>query len=267
MPVEARGNSPTMESTDNPQKGSSVKGLYPIRAGTGSGCWHWPTPREALTIVFCAQEDTELLDDEFSLASRSRSNLSKGVDVRIDMPYSVSFGVGYALGPVAAASVLIWIGVWDLQNLYLYPDNDFVSGLISVAIAVPLTVIVHLMARRENHDNKGVLYVMCISVCGIEYWRGVWMLWETCVLPDNLPLQSVLAVVLGWAILMLTDNFTARIAGPSVMFPHVEEPDALDPAHGDYTDVLEALEAVHATNSRPPNVVGEVDGCPLEKII
>jgi hypothetical protein len=159
--------------------------------------------------------------------------------------------------------------VWDLQNIYLYPNNDFVSGLISVAIAVPLTVVVHLMARREHHDNKGILYVMCISVCGIEYWRGVWMLWETCVLPDNRPLQSVLAVVLGWAILMLTDNFTARIAGPSVMFPHIEEPDALDPVHGDYTDVLEALEAVYATTNSlpPPHAVAEVDGCPLEKII
>jgi hypothetical protein len=88
MPLESRGNSPTMKSTDDPYKGSTVKGLYP------KGWWHWPAPRKALTIVFCAQEDTELLDDEYSLASRSRSNLSKGVDAaRIDMPYSVSFGV------------------------------------------------------------------------------------------------------------------------------------------------------------------------------
>ena len=133
--------------------------------------------------------------------------------------YSLSYGVAYSLGPIAAASVLCWVGVWDLQDTFLFPDDRLLSGLACLAVAVPLTVAVHVMSRRENRNSRSFPFVMLVSLCGIEFWRGVWLIWEACVLPENRALQSVIAILVGIGILMSTGHYTRTVVGPSVIFP------------------------------------------------
>ena len=133
--------------------------------------------------------------------------------------YSLSYGVAYSLGPIAAASVLCWVGVWDLQDTFLFPDNRLLSGLACLAVAVPLTVAVHVFSRRENRNSRSIPFVMLVSLCGIEFWRGIWLIWEACVLPDNRAAQSVIAILVGIGILMSTGHYTRTVVGPSVIFP------------------------------------------------
>ena len=173
-------------------------------------------------VSLCCHRADKCNYGERGSTSNAEEDADRATDDANKVPmktYSVAYGVGYALGPIAAASVLCWVGVWDLQDTFLFPGNDLYSGLACLSLAMPLAVVVHVMSRREDHKSDSVPFVLLISLCGIEFWRGVWLVWESLVLPQNRPAQSVAAILLGVGILMATGHFTSLVVGPAVMFP------------------------------------------------
>jgi hypothetical protein len=109
----------------------------------------------------------------------------------------------FTFGLIGASTVLVWQGFWDLQDLYLFPDNTLLSSALSAVAGITLSGLCHLVANSlllqyQSREPRSLLmnytellYMLLVSISVISYWRGVWLLWDECVLSPNPTLQSV----------------------------------------------------------------------------
>ena len=138
----------------------------------------------------------------------------------------IPFQVLYTIGPIAAASVLVWVGAWGMLDLYLFPTNKRRSAIASIVIATCLAALCRALPPLPSLPSQQQSFprVALIALLGINYWRGVWHLWEELVFPDNLLAQAVTALVLGMVILVLTNHFRSNVVGPPILFPESPPP-------------------------------------------
>jgi hypothetical protein len=135
---------------------------------------------------------------------------------------SFLFGVGYTLGPVGAAVVLVWVGFWGLLDHYLFPEDDVLSAAACLVFAIGLATLCHALSS-SNYGTNSLVFVILTASLGVCFWRGVWKLWESLVLADTPLAQSLLAITIGVGILMATGNFQHTVVGPPILFPPAEE--------------------------------------------
>lgn len=80
-----------------------------------------------------------------------------------------------------------WRSVWGLMDLYLYPDDDVISGLASTAIGVGghmvFTLNQFVLTRNFFPDKNRIafyavsrLYTVVFGVVCVNGWRGPWHL-------------------------------------------------------------------------------------------
>jgi hypothetical protein len=120
----------------------------------------------------------------------------------------------YTLGPIGAASMLVWVGLWGLLDVYLFACNKTLSALASNALATFFVMLCHALSPCSQH----VGYVSLVAAFGVCYWRGVWYLWEELVFCETLAGKSAMAMVLGVGILLATGNFQTTVVGPPILF-------------------------------------------------
>ncbi|XP_033724678.1 uncharacterized protein LOC117314698 [Pecten maximus] len=94
--------------------------------------------------------------------------------------------------------VVFWRGLWTLMNIYLYPGEDTLSGLFSLvaslALAFPTLICQHIIVPFvKNHSNKNRicvvlllnLYLVMASCLPVAHWRGIWILQDALLIPEN----------------------------------------------------------------------------------
>mmetsp|Transcript_18185 Transcript_18185/g.25630 ORF Transcript_18185/g.25630 Transcript_18185/m.25630 type:complete len:295 (+) Transcript_18185:195-1079(+) len=137
----------------------------------------------------------------------------------------------FNFGPVGASIVLVWRGVWDLQDTYVYPEDTVLSATLSVVFGVIVGALCQTSSResKKSYQTEGlksmyfdVLFTLCASIACISYWRGVWLLWDQCVFPSNPTIQHLLGLVLGSVILFIFGQFKVGVPGPPIFFPPVD---------------------------------------------
>lgn len=164
-------------------------------------------------------------------------------------PATVVLAACHTLGPIGAAVVLLWVGLWGLLDTYLFPEDPTLSAAACVGVATVLALICHAWASSSvPRDNAA--YAFLTATLAVCYWRGVWKLWQTLVFVDIPLIQSLLALALGIGILVRTGNFKATVVGPPILFPQpkldhftpatVDRPgidhDLTTPLHADFND-------------------------------
>jgi hypothetical protein len=158
------------------------------------------------------------------------------------IPRAVVAAVCYTLGPIGAAVVLLWVGLWGLLDTYLFPEDVTLSGAICIGFATLLAMICHAWTFSSISTDT-VVYVFLTASVGVCFWRGVWKLWESLVFVDIPLIQSLLAISLGTGILVLSGNFQPTVVGPPILFPRSQTdnsslaPNELtSPLHDDYNE-------------------------------
>lgn len=151
---------------------------------------------------------------------------------------------------VGTGVVSYWRGVWTLVSFWLFPTNDEDSGWASIAIGYGglffyylCTILYHYMSSKEEEfdadalvkDDKGqeetdgtklrnyvitkaksYLNTMYIGFCVVNCWRGIWVLEDYYIYPDDMVLSSWITTVSGVVALMCINRFQSVLAPPGV---------------------------------------------------
>jgi hypothetical protein len=172
-----------------------------------------------------------------------------------DLPSTVPFRSSsyirsflWTYGPYGASAVLVWRGIWDLQDIYLFPDDLITSSLLSAAIGITFGTVAFFAQHVLNDTVKTVL----VAVASISYWRGVWILWDELVWPQDPTLQSVAGLVVGSAVLLAAKSFRLGVASPPILHQNdqiylLEDP-FLGPAHAAFDVAHQEEEVLHSVD-------------------
>ena len=120
-------------------------------------------------------------------------------------------------GPFGASTVLVWRGVWDLQDELFFPEHPVVSACGSAVLGTVLGGM--LRVRKTSPSSANTLL---LSVATISYWRGIWELWDQLVLPQDSTLQSVVGLGVGALVLFGTQSFRLGVPGVPVVDQSVD---------------------------------------------
>ncbi|XP_060078315.1 uncharacterized protein LOC132557804 [Ylistrum balloti] len=108
-----------------------------------------------------------------------------------------------------------WHGHWSVADVYLYPEDSVLSAYFSLAMSIFLAIPILTGERsvrifcRDKHRFYIVrklvekAYHVVASLVSIHYWRGVWLLQTTSLLPDNPKLSTIISHVVGFSGLMM----------------------------------------------------------------
>ena len=87
---------------------------------------------------------------------------------------------------VGPCTVFYWASTWTLMNVYVYPDDKNMTGVISFAIGYGVTPIFYLLQnvlkqRFKRHNIWSFLFVYHLytylfGFCIVNHWRGIWAL-------------------------------------------------------------------------------------------
>jgi len=144
-------------------------------------------------------------------------------------------GIFDTAGPTGISVALIWLGIWGLLDLYLFPTNIILSASLCIAWSIPLVALCEVLQIR-NDDNEakpkaknqqqqfdGIVLAILTTLAGVLFWRGVWYLWDNLVFVNNPPLQKSLALIIGPVILLLNGTCQASVVGAPGIFPPPRE--------------------------------------------
>lgn len=122
--------------------------------------------------------------------------------------------------------VFYWRGAWEVLDTYLYPDDKLMSAIVSYVIACilqlivciaqpflnalyayrppdsrltltkqsPFSVLLSVTVRRWFLET--VMYLL-VNFVSVSHWRGIWMLLDLYVFPDQPDLSAGLTHVVG----------------------------------------------------------------------
>lgn len=85
--------------------------------------------------------------------------------------------------------VIAWRGLYNLSDLYIYPDNKFYSLLISFTIGYTLFFLLALLQipfiqcfiKKQHHlvyRFISNLFHLCAFVSVVQIWRSLWIICE-----------------------------------------------------------------------------------------
>lgn len=59
-----------------------------------------------------------------------------------------------------------------------------------------------LLSKLKRHHK--IIFAVIVATAVVMFWRGIWGLMDVLLLPDNYFLSSVISVILGLALLVVT---------------------------------------------------------------
>ena len=141
------------------------------------------------------------------------------------------------VGPTGISVALIWLGIWGLLDLYLFPTNVILSASVCIALSIPLVAVCEVLQIRNNDENETknktkqeqkqnldrIALAILTTLAGVLFWRGVWYLWDNLVFVNNPTLQKCLALIIGPVILLVNGTCQASVVGAPAMFPPPRE--------------------------------------------
>lgn len=143
-------------------------------------------------------------------------------------------------GPIGAGVTLYWRGMWTVLDTYLYPDDLVQSAWSSLLIGIVTGIVCHLVSAYSRSKSAGRdhfqslfwyglqerLFSFLVAFGAVNYWRGVWLLWDGLVLTNDPVLQNWLSLIVGTFILFALRSFRSVFAPPMVYMP--DDADDLD---------------------------------------
>ncbi|KAF2897801.1 hypothetical protein ILUMI_08388, partial [Ignelater luminosus] len=80
-----------------------------------------------------------------------------------------------------------WRSIWELMEIYVYPENATISAIISTVIGIVghlfFMLCQHMFERSFHPDNNRILYyvvsrlyTVCFAFVCVNGWRGPWTL-------------------------------------------------------------------------------------------
>ena len=121
-----------------------------------------------------------------------------------------------------------WRGCWQLMDIFLFPQNAYLSLYSSIAIGLGFGVFFGLaqncLARSFPVGRRkwlfvflSRLYTMIYCVVCVNHWRGIWLLWDNY---HGLSWQSgATSAGVGLLSLALTRGLRNILAPPFLTFP------------------------------------------------
>ncbi len=105
---------------------------------------------------------------------------------------------------VVSLNILVWRGIWNILDAFLYPHDHLVSDIASLIIGYAIMVLMFLLqypmslisARLDRHHSFVKIayedFIIAVATWGVLLvWRGQWDVLKKYFLPDKL--------VGGWA--------------------------------------------------------------------
>ena len=137
--------------------------------------------------------------------------------------------------------VFYWRGVWEIFDVQLLPDDLHTSAVICLIIAYTLQSVVCLMEAAANglcrsKRSKVLRWALELVVfffadlVAVALWRGVWLLLNYHLLPNNLGLSAGVTHLIGIVVLwLMVCGHTVTTSGCSVEGESVAEEACLSP--------------------------------------
>ena len=150
-------------------------------------------------------------------------------------------------GPIGIGVVLYWRGLWLLLDTYLYPGDEnfvysawssFILGIISGIVCHVISCTIQKLPNAIGSDGRGNnrrrklitkssilysilerLYSFLVGFGVVNYWRGVWYLWDAYILTSYPIVQSWVSLLVGCLILFGLRAFRSVFAPPMVFLP------------------------------------------------
>ncbi|OQR79741.1 hypothetical protein BIW11_05523 [Tropilaelaps mercedesae] len=93
----------------------------------------------------------------------------------------------YSVLYIHPSVIVIWRGIWHLQDFAIYPDDKLKSGIVTFGIGVFGAIICYIIQWPLNSCAKSLpkfprfiieqLWRACVVTIAIFYWRGSWVFW------------------------------------------------------------------------------------------
>jgi len=110
--------------------------------------------------------------------------------------------------------VFYWRGVWEIFDVQLLPDDSHASAVVCLIIAYSLQMLVCLLEALANFLRRSVrskitrcavdkVVFFFANIVNVALWRGVWLLLNCHLLPDNRGLSAGLTHLVGIVLLWI----------------------------------------------------------------
>lgn len=126
-------------------------------------------------------------------------------------------------GVVAPAVVGYWRGVWMLSELYVFPDNELLSALVSTLVGslghLFFALAQNVFIRVFHPDKNRILYFVfsrcyttCFGIVCVNGWRGPWSLLDYYCSENDVRL--VAAIMLGGVLALASMRTLRNVSAP-----------------------------------------------------
>ncbi|CAG0913262.1 unnamed protein product [Notodromas monacha] len=104
-------------------------------------------------------------------------------------------------------AIVFWRAIWGLQDLFFFPENlvhNFLASLVLGVVVTAVAFVTRTWIRRLTRERKGISrlvieypYVLFCAFGCISLWRGIWEMFDICLIPDDYSLSNKITAVVG----------------------------------------------------------------------
>ncbi len=121
--------------------------------------------------------------------------------------------------------VTYWRGTWNLTDMWWFPDNDLFSAFASLLMAfigLILVLLVDTVRRRwccclDSQPCAALSRMLLLYSYGfvsVQTWRGMWIILDDYVLPEDALVSNLLCHFGGAGALLACSRFYSSLAPP-----------------------------------------------------
>lgn len=150
--------------------------------------------------------------------------------------------IRYSLVPVFV--LFFWRGVWELMDIYVYPNNMKHSAWGSIVLGYGGLIPVFFQYINGNISLQSLLkidtgrkvslfllveqlYSIYVSVCVLNAWRGLWYLQVVYLIPSDQESSAWTSALVGTGMLILLQHFRSTFAPPYMLLRDSDEVSAV----------------------------------------
>jgi hypothetical protein len=99
------------------------------------------------------------------------------------------------LGIIFLSDVFIWRSIWNLIDIYIFPDNFQLSNWVTLIIGLAGYLLTLLLYHYI--DLSSYLIIILLNFSSVFIWRSIWNLIDIYVIPDDFELSNWVTLIIG----------------------------------------------------------------------